>query len=86
MIGAIQDQLCAKVIKSKILALWWTKARQVGGLTRKCMDQCRKIRNLSSVKGHMSRWYTKLVPYIMDINAMAFSDTLCFMQKREPEP
>jgi hypothetical protein len=68
--------LCPKVIKSKILALWWTKARQVGGLTRKCMDQCRKIRNLSSVKGHMSRWYTKLVPYIMDINAMAFSDTL----------
>jgi hypothetical protein len=28
----------------------------------------------------MSRWYTKLVPYIMDINAMAFSDTLAFIE------
>jgi hypothetical protein len=63
--------------KSKILALWWTKAS--GDLTGKCMDQGRKIRNLSSVKGHMSRWYTKLVPYIMDINAMAFSVTLALM-------
>jgi hypothetical protein len=68
--------------KSKILALWWTKARQVGGLTGKCMDQCRKIRNLSSVKGHMSRWYTKLVPYIMDINAMAFSSTLSVIKQK----